>query len=310
MFTYHGTFIPVPEQLLRQLCTSVYTFVAANRPVVAGAALLYPSRDVSNRTLQQGGIALVDIRAQLTALQANIIGRFLEPERIAWKSFFGSWLSMPLKPEQRLGTPSQQQHIWQLGSYLPFSSFSTCSIDAPRRVIAYIDAFRQLHPNRLVAVDSLPYHEVMNQPLFHSWQIQPMGNPFAWEVWARHGRVRLQHLRGPHPLRGSPDTASPAAGYHSAPGQNATLVSSTRLWSLHTAYTYGLSGTSRVFCPDADGHLIHTHIMTATAALVPAPALEQDAPQPQLPADLRPVLVIDWDPTRPWHLDTRGLWRT
>ncbi len=96
MFTYHGTFIPVPEQLLRQLCTSVYTFVAANRPVVAGAALLYPSRDVSSRTLQQGGIALVDIRAQLTALQANIIGRFLEPERIAWKSFFGSWLSMPL----------------------------------------------------------------------------------------------------------------------------------------------------------------------------------------------------------------------
>ena len=40
MFTYHGTFIPVPEQLLRQLCTSVYTFVAANRPVVAGATSL------------------------------------------------------------------------------------------------------------------------------------------------------------------------------------------------------------------------------------------------------------------------------
>ncbi len=38
----------------------------------------------------------MDIRAQLTALQAKIIGRFLEPERIAWKAFFGSWLSMPL----------------------------------------------------------------------------------------------------------------------------------------------------------------------------------------------------------------------
>jgi len=63
---------------------------------------------------------------------------------------------------------------------------------------------------------------------------------------------------------------------------------------------------SRVFCPDADGQLIHTHTVTATAALVPAPALEQDAPQPQLPADLRPVLVIDWDPTRPWHPRHRG----
>ncbi|CAL5220132.1 g2089 [Coccomyxa viridis] len=53
MFTYHGTFIPVPEQLLRQLCTAVYTFVAANRPVVAGAAHLHPSRDVSSRAVDQ-----------------------------------------------------------------------------------------------------------------------------------------------------------------------------------------------------------------------------------------------------------------
>ena len=42
MFTYHRTFIPVPEELLMQLCTSVYTFVAANGPVVAGTARLYP----------------------------------------------------------------------------------------------------------------------------------------------------------------------------------------------------------------------------------------------------------------------------
>ena len=46
---------------------------------------------------------------------------------------------------------------------------------------------------------------------------------------------------------------------------------------------------SRVFCPDADGQLIHTYTVTATAALIPAPALEQDEPQPQLPAHLRPV---------------------
>jgi len=308
MFTYHGTFIPVPEQLLRQLCTSVYTFVAANRPVVAGAGLLYPSRDDSSRTLQQGGIALVDIRAQLTALQANIIGRFLEPERIAWKSFFGSWLSMPLTHEQRLGTPSQQQHIWQLGSYLPFSSFNTRSIDAPRRVIAYIDAFRQLHPHRLVAVDELPYHEVMSQPLFHSWQIQHMGNPIAWEPWARQGRVRLQHLRDLI-LSGAPQTQLAL--------QQAIallLASMPPSWAAHvcgpspqpTHMASAAPADSRVFCPDADGQLIHTHTVTATAALVPAPALEQDAPQPQLPADLRPVLVIDWDPTRPWHPRHRG----
>ena len=49
-----------------------------------------------------------------------------------------SWLSMPLTAEQMLTAPPQQQHIWQLGRYLPFSSFSTRFIDAPARVTAYI----------------------------------------------------------------------------------------------------------------------------------------------------------------------------
>ena len=127
--------------------------------------------------------------AQLTALQAKVIGRLLEPERIAWKAFFHSWPSMPLTAEQMLTAP------WQLGRYLPFSSFSTRCIDAPARVTPCIDAFRQLHPHRLVAVEDLPYQEVMSQPLFHSWQIQHMGSPISWEAWARQGRVRLQHLR-------------------------------------------------------------------------------------------------------------------
>ena len=67
----------------------------------------------------------MDIRVQLTDFQAKAIGRLLEPERIAWKAFFDSWLSMPLTAEQILNIPPQQQHIWQLGRYLLFSSFST-----------------------------------------------------------------------------------------------------------------------------------------------------------------------------------------
>ena len=130
MFTYHGTFIPVPADILRQLCTSVYTFAAANRPAAAGAAPLFPSRAISSRTLQQGGIALVDIPAQLTALQAKIIGRLLEPEGVPWKAYFSSWLAMPLTAEQRTTAPAQSQHLWQLGRRLPLSSFPTQSIQA------------------------------------------------------------------------------------------------------------------------------------------------------------------------------------
>ena len=89
--------------------------------------------------------------------------------------------------DQILSTPPQQQ----LGQI----SISTRFIDAPARVTAYIDAFRQLHPHRLVAVEDMPYQEVMSQPLFHSWQIQHMGSPISWEAWARQGSRRLQHLR-------------------------------------------------------------------------------------------------------------------
>ena len=35
IFTYRGTIIPVPADILRQLCTSVYTFLAANRQLRA-----------------------------------------------------------------------------------------------------------------------------------------------------------------------------------------------------------------------------------------------------------------------------------
>ena len=57
-------------------------------------------------------------------------------------------------------------------------------------------------------------------------------------------------------------------------------------------------GDSRVFCPDAEGQLIHTYTVTPTAALLPAPPQSEANQQPALPADLRQV---DWDPTRPWH---------
>ncbi len=86
------------------------------------------------------------------------------------------------------------QSAGSLADTCPFSSFSTRFIDAPARVTAYIDAFRQLHPHRLVAVQDLPDQEVMSQPLFHSWRIQHMGSSISWEAWARQGSVRLQQL--------------------------------------------------------------------------------------------------------------------
>ena len=129
----------------------------------------------------------MDIPAQLTALQARIIGRLLKPERVPWKAYFSSWLAMPHTAEQSITAPAQSQHLWQLGRGLPFSSFPTQSIQAPQRVVACLEAFRQLHPHRLVNSEHMPHQEVMGQPLLHSRQITHLGEPIAWEHWARQG---------------------------------------------------------------------------------------------------------------------------
>ena len=57
----------------------------------------------------------------------------------------------------------------------------------------------------------------------------------------------------------------------------------------------------RIFCPGPDGHLTHTFTASSTAALLAVEQLPQPMLCQDLPADLRPVLVIEWDPTRPWH---------
>jgi hypothetical protein len=185
MLTYHGTFIPVPADILRHLSLTVVT---ANRPAAAGAAPLFPGREISTRIFQQGGIALADIPAQLTALQAKIIRRLLETVRVPWRqAYFSIRLAIPHTAEQRITAPAQSLHLCQLGKGLPISSFPTQSIQAPQRVVACLEAFRQLHPHRLVSAEQMPHQEVMRQPLFHSSQITHLGEPIAREHWARQG---------------------------------------------------------------------------------------------------------------------------
>ena len=87
-FVYHATFIPRPLGIRLQVCTAIYTFVAADRPADAGAGQLYPARDTCALPITQGGIGLVAIQQQLAALQAKGIGRFMEPEQLPWMGFF------------------------------------------------------------------------------------------------------------------------------------------------------------------------------------------------------------------------------
>ncbi|CAL8463345.1 g2879 [Coccomyxa elongata] len=73
MVTYHATFIPVPEHLLTRLCRALHTFIAANRPVIGGTqAPPFPGKEACFRAAKDGGIALLDIRSHISALQAKI----------------------------------------------------------------------------------------------------------------------------------------------------------------------------------------------------------------------------------------------
>ena len=129
-------------------------------------------------------------------------------------------------------------------------------------------------------MDDLSHQEIRSQPLFHSWQIQLMGNSLCWEAWARQGRVRLQHLRDLI-LSGLPHT-QPALRQEvtllldSMPPSWAAIVCGPAPQPTHLASA--AQPDSRVFCPDADSQLVHTYTVTSTAALVPAPALPEGAP--------------------------------
>ena len=80
----------------------------------AAAAKLFPGKDVLFRAVTNGGIALVDIRAHILALQAKVMSRLLGPQLLAWKAYFDHWLyrSTAWLAAQEPGTVSaRHQHI-------------------------------------------------------------------------------------------------------------------------------------------------------------------------------------------------------
>ena len=174
--------IPVPQDLLQRLCRAIHTFVAAT--VTPGAAaLLFPGKEVCFRAAADGGIALVDIRVQILALQGKVVGRLLEPEQLAKKTYFDHCLyrSTAWLTAQEPGTVlARRQHIWQLRRFLLFSSFAAKQVEAPQRVRQYLHAYQQLRPHRLRKPEAIGSDAVMGEPLFFNRQLgDAVRQPFA-----------------------------------------------------------------------------------------------------------------------------------
>ncbi|KAL3143898.1 hypothetical protein ABBQ32_003713 [Trebouxia sp. C0010 RCD-2024] len=83
----------------------------------------------------QGGVGLVQVPTQIQALQAKVVSRLLEPERLAWKVLQLHHLSHAPQPRQLA-----------YGASILFSTASTASLQLPPRFLGYVTAFRALQP--------------------------------------------------------------------------------------------------------------------------------------------------------------------
>ena len=174
---YHATFQRPPQQLLQQISRQLSHYVAsaqhhshsdaavalaqgnsqdsAGLPTPATSAALFPRVLTSSLPPAQGGVGLVEVPTQVQALQAKVVSRFLEPERLAWKMFQLHHLS---------SAPQAQQLAY--GAAILFSTLSTSCLQLPARQSGYVTAFRALHPHRLLPLHGMPAEDVLNEPLF------------------------------------------------------------------------------------------------------------------------------------------------
>ena len=188
---YHASFQRPPKALLTQLSSQLRRFVAsaqqpshsddavalaqgnsqgsAQLPCVPSGAALFPGELASSLPLTHGGVGLVHVPTQVQALQAKVISRLLEPERLAWKVF----------QLYHLSQASQVQPLGY-GASILFSTLSTDSLQLPARLSGYVAAFRALQPHRLQPVSAMLPVDVLNEPLFFNRQVtQPPASSSA-----------------------------------------------------------------------------------------------------------------------------------
>ena len=199
---YHATFQRPSDQLLKQISRQLRSYVAsaqqhnhsdaavalaqgnsqspAHLPSQAPSGALFPGVLTSSLPPAQGGVGLVEVPTQIQALQAKVVSRLLEPERLAWKVFQVHQLAKA----PQLG----------YGAGILFSTLPTSSLHLPPRLLGYVTAFRALQPHRLLPIDAMPTVDVLTEPLFLNRQIVvPVPSPVVNGVSVRQRPLTPQH---------------------------------------------------------------------------------------------------------------------
>ena len=179
---YHASFQRPPEPLLQQLSSQLRSFLASAQqpghsddavalaqgnsqgstqlPCVSSGQALFPGELTSSLPSAQGGVGLVHVPTQIQALQAKVVSRPLEPERLPWKVFQLYHLSQ-----------ASQVRTLGYGAGILFSTLGTECLQLLARQATYVKAFRALQPHRLQSVSAMLPHDVLNELLFFNRRI-------------------------------------------------------------------------------------------------------------------------------------------
>lgn len=291
VLTYHVTFVTPPPAVLRDLISSIMTFVSGT-----ATTRMLPSKAVHSLPWDQGGTRLVSLHTVIVTMQAKVIARLLEPERLPWKEYFMSHLGMQ-SISQPLQTVSRRQ-VGALGYGLRTLFLSARLPLANARAASYVASFRALRPHRLIAPSKLSRDAVLLEPLFYNAQIISQGacltptgtfRPFMLAGVSTIGDL----LAAPEGLRGPLlDTivdslptewramlycpALPPQGWYLGPRADASVL---RIVS-------AAAQVCEVYEVGSDGTL--TPSLDAQTLTPPAHTLSR-------------AIVSRWDPARPWR---------
>ena len=199
---YHAQFVrPAPSQL-QEAVNIISAFTA--RPMGPSddprALMSHPKLAASSLPREDGGLAAVDIRSQLDALQAKIITKLLHPRRHPWKPLMAAAISA--------AAPSH------LGVALPFYTAAALPARAERRSgrpallprhAEYLHALRRMAPHRADPAAGMRFYHILLEPILHNACIRlPSGGsilspsttpPRLAAAMNRLGVLRLRDLR-------------------------------------------------------------------------------------------------------------------
>ena len=316
---YHASFQRPSDQLLKQLSRQLRRFVAsvqqpshsdaaapllqgnsqgsAQLPCGAPGAALFPGELTSSLPLARGGVGLVHVPTQIQALQAKVISRLLEPERLAWKVFQLHHLSQ-----------ASEVRLLGCGASILFSTLSTSKLQLPARLSSYVTAFRALQPHRLQAITVMQPEDVLNELLFFNRQITlpaasstPSNSSSASSSAARPltpsdcpllpsaGVTKIAHLQAALRRQHSPLLAQQL---------QTILLALPSPWQ--TVANSAPAPPAWVQAQASSGEQLLQHVQTGQLHTVsPHQQLLQG---PAVAVTLSsPAHVISWDPSRPWR---------